>query len=340
MATAFQQTAGNLAQAQQDTEHAVAETVDSINTLSAKLQTLNKLASQGSKADSGLDAQIHSTLEELAQYVSFTAIEQDDGEVSVLLNSQTPLVVGDQQYALRIQFRQPESPPPLYPGAPGVAAAAGKRRIRYHGPDHDRPTGRATRYPQSRAAVVSRRCRPAGRPESDGGAIRVAGEPASDVGQRFGRTTAADRRPTLHIRRGDDERRAQYDGRPDARSSRSYWLRFNPVRRTCLTAFRLALSSLASPRDSADEIDGASFNQFYGRLAAGVGSALDDANSRLAVQQSAVAQSKNLRDQMSGVSLDEEASILIQFQRAYEANSRLISVLDQLTEDAINILQP
>ena len=57
------------------------------------------------------------------------------------------------------------------------------------------------------------------------------------------------------------------------------------------------------------------------------------------MQQSAVAQAKNLRQQMSGVSLDEEATILIQFQRAYEANSRLIGVLDQLTEDTINILQ-
>ena len=39
-----------------------------------------------------------------------------------------------------------------------------------------------------------------------------------------------------------------------------------------------------------------------------------------------------------GVSLDEEATILIQFQQAYEANSKLISVLDQLSEDAVNML--
>jgi flagellar hook-associated protein 1 len=42
---------------------------------------------------------------------------------------------------------------------------------------------------------------------------------------------------------------------------------------------------------------------------------------------------------MSGVSLDEEAAILIQFQRAYEATSRLIVILDQLSQDTINILQ-
>jgi len=39
------------------------------------------------------------------------------------------------------------------------------------------------------------------------------------------------------------------------------------------------------------------------------------------------------------VSLDEEATILIQFQRAYQANSRFITVLDQLTQDTIDILK-
>ena len=69
------------------------------------------------------------------------------------------------------------------------------------------------------------------------------------------------------------------------------------------------------------------------------GSALDQANSRLQVAQPAVAQARNLRQQMSGVSLDEEASVLIQFQRAYEANSRLITVMYQLTQDTIDMMR-
>ena len=65
---------------------------------------------------------------------------------------------------------------------------------------------------------------------------------------------------------------------------------------------------------------------------------LDNANSNLQTQQSAVAQAQNVRQQISGVSLDEEATILIQFQQAYEANSKLINILDQLTRDTINML--
>jgi flagellar hook-associated protein 1 FlgK len=74
-------------------------------------------------------------------------------------------------------------------------------------------------------------------------------------------------------------------------------------------------------------------------MAANVGSRLQTAHDGVQVQQSLVAQAKSQRDQISGVSLDEEAMILVEFQRAYQANSRFITVLDQLTLDTINILQ-
>jgi flagellar hook-associated protein 1 FlgK len=100
----------------------------------------------------------------------------------------------------------------------------------------------------------------------------------------------------------------------------------------------LALSALADPQSSDDEINGASFTGFYGNMAAAIGNHLNDANNSLQVQQSALAQAQNLRQQVSGVSLDEEAAVLLQFQQAYEANSKLITILDQLSEDTINML--
>ena len=102
----------------------------------------------------------------------------------------------------------------------------------------------------------------------------------------------------------------------------------------------LELSAMSAGTDSADQIDGDSYSEFFGGMATRVGNALDNATSQQTVQQSAVAQAQNLRQQASGVSLDEEAALLVQFQRAYDANSRLISVLNQITLDAINILGP
>jgi flagellar hook-associated protein 1 len=54
-------------------------------------------------------------------------------------------------------------------------------------------------------------------------------------------------------------------------------------------------------------------------------SATDEAKSRSEI----VAQVETLRDQVSGVSLDEEAMNLLKFQRAFEANARFFSVIDQ-----------
>jgi flagellar hook-associated protein 1 FlgK len=101
----------------------------------------------------------------------------------------------------------------------------------------------------------------------------------------------------------------------------------------------LALSALASPVQDADKVNGFSYSQFYGHLAGRIGGALKDATNNQDVQQSLLSQAKSLRQQFQGVSLDEEATLLMQFQRAYQANSKFITVLDQLTEITINILR-
>jgi flagellar hook-associated protein 1 FlgK len=101
----------------------------------------------------------------------------------------------------------------------------------------------------------------------------------------------------------------------------------------------LALSALAVPTQDADRVDGLSYTQFYGQLAGRVGGLLNDAKSNSDVQSSLLSQAKDLRQQYQGVSLDEEATILMQFQRAYQANAKLLSVLDQLTQTAIDILK-
>ena len=67
----------------------------------------------------------------------------------------------------------------------------------------------------------------------------------------------------------------------------------------------------------------------WGQLVYRVGrdtkAATDESSSRKEI----VRQVDALRDQVSGVSLDEEAMNLLKFQRAYEANARFFSMVDQ-----------
>jgi flagellar hook-associated protein 1 len=334
VASAFQQTAGALGNAQQEAERGVRNTVGTVNTLCAQLRGLNTLALQGSTADSGLDAQIHATLEQLSENVSITVLEHDNGSVDVLLNGQTPLVVGDQQYQLRTALYQP--PDATYPGAAASVHVVGS--------DGGDITSQIDTGKLGALLDIRNRLLPSylGDGNQQGDLNRMAQQFADRVNALLTAGNIADGPPpTTGLPLFD------YGTNPAAAAKNLKATSLQPAELAAIApgppyvsnGVALALAAGASPQDDADKIDGSSFAQYYGFLAARAGSALSNARSRLAVQQSAVAQTKNLRDQMSGVSLDEEAAILIQFQRAYEANSRLITVLDQLSQVTINILQ-
>jgi len=52
-----------------------------------------------------------------------------------------------------------------------------------------------------------------------------------------------------------------------------------------------------------------------------------------------LAQAREQRAASSGVSLDEEAVRLVEYQRAYEATAKLVSVLDQLSQETIDMIR-
>jgi flagellar hook-associated protein 1 FlgK len=56
------------------------------------------------------------------------------------------------------------------------------------------------------------------------------------------------------------------------------------------------------------------------------------------MQQDIVTQARDLRQQTSGVSLDEEAITVLQFQRSYDAAAKMITVLDQVTQTAVGLI--
>ena len=51
------------------------------------------------------------------------------------------------------------------------------------------------------------------------------------------------------------------------------------------------------------------------------------------------AQARTLRDTASGVSLDEQAINLIEFQRSYQATARVLTVLSDLTQTTIDLIR-
>jgi len=106
---------------------------------------------------------------------------------------------------------------------------------------------------------------------------------------------------------------------------------------------------LADLRNATQVIDGdrdgdpaseslGSFAAYHGDTLVRIGTSTNAANLNLDTQQALLEQAQIRRDQVSGVSLDEEAVSLTQYQRAFEASSRYLGVINQLTADIISRL--
>jgi flagellar hook-associated protein 1 FlgK len=70
-----------------------------------------------------------------------------------------------------------------------------------------------------------------------------------------------------------------------------------------------------------------------------VGRDIADARDSQDFQKQLLSQARERRAESSGVSLDQEAVRLIEYQRAYEATARLVSILDQLSQTTIDMIR-
>lgn len=76
--------------------------------------------------------------------------------------------------------------------------------------------------------------------------------------------------------------------------------------------------------------DGLTFADAYQRLVMSLGLEAEEAQGQEIFYQGLVNQLTAMRDAVSGVSLDEEMTNLVKFQRAYQAAARLVTVADEL----------
>lgn len=100
----------------------------------------------------------------------------------------------------------------------------------------------------------------------------------------------------------------------------------------------LAVAEVAQRRFSTgggDMIDG-TIGEFYTRTVAGFGQTIAAGDSKLADQKIVQGMITQQRDSVSGVSMDEEVADLMKFQRAFQASSRVIGVIDSMLESLIS----
>ena len=100
-----------------------------------------------------------------------------------------------------------------------------------------------------------------------------------------------------------------------------------------------ASSSAGATRDGSiaqqiAELTGA--GDSYHQLVVGLGTESQAINRRVDVQSSVVQNVDAARDSAAGVNLDEEMTLMLQFQHAYDAASRFLTAVDQTLDTLIN----
>ena len=111
LARSFQQTASGLAQQGSDTGGQITSTVNDINSLASTIAQINAegRVDPNGGVDAGVDAKLNSSLESLSQLAGITVLQQTNGQVNVYLGGQTPLVIGNQAYAIQNDFSTPQT---------------------------------------------------------------------------------------------------------------------------------------------------------------------------------------------------------------------------------------
>ena len=96
------------------------------------------------------------------------------------------------------------------------------------------------------------------------------------------------------------------------------------------------LANFSSIHDQAI-INGSTPSAYYSNLIFGVGNDVANGSAELQSSQLILQQLQDQRGSISGVSLDEEAANLVQYQRAYDAAARVVDTVNQMLETVINM---
>lgn len=97
----------------------------------------------------------------------------------------------------------------------------------------------------------------------------------------------------------------------------------------------LAMAKLERAPQS--DLGNQTFSGNYSRIVADLGESLSSVNEQVTDQNVVANMLKQQRDSVSAVSMDEEMTDLMKFQKAYQASARVINVVNEMLDTVINI---
>jgi len=310
LADSFRDMAGRIESARRDTDQQVRSTTEEINTFTEQIRAMNvSIASMPS-----LESSLHlrddqaQLVRRLSELVDIQVLERPEGGVDLMIGNGRPLLVGQTKYDLTVA-NTPAGYATLSLNGTAVTSeiTGGKLGGLLQVRDVNIPNY-VTRLDDLAFEVANQvnTIHAAGFDQSGAAAGNLFSFSTPPVGT-VGAAAALTVNPTIAA----DPRLVAAAGIPNGGDNQA-------ARSIAGLRERMVLNGNTATLSDA-------WGQLVYRVARETKSATDESTSRKAI----VDQVEALRDQVSGVSLDEEAMHLLKFQRAFEANARFFSVIDQ-----------
>jgi flagellar hook-associated protein 1 FlgK len=313
LASSFNQAATSINSVSSNVQQETGNSVATINKIAQDLSNLNKnYAATGDVTNAGLDAQKNADLESLSEIANFTVVSAGQGQINVYLGGQTPLVLGQQAYGVSASFSTSQTVIQDSQGNDITSQLTGGQLGAQIAERNTTLPGYMTSLntlAQTLADTVNTTL--------SQGVDSTGNPPATNL---FSYNTSADAALTMSVTPGmtASQVAAALPGSPGGNGN------------------AVALAQLGT----AAAVNGFTFTQAFGNLGQQVGSDVSNATGTQTEQQSLVLQAQAQRAAVSGVSLNAEAAKLLQYQQSYDAVSRLVSTLNTLNTDLMNMLPP
>mgnify|MGYP001380932911 CR=1 FL=1 len=330
LAQSFQSTANHVIRTSASVHRQIDDSVTQINGLASQLAKAASAMNASGGVDAGAEASFYAGLETLSEIADITVTRNANGTFTVLLGGEVPLLMSNQPYLLQPAVDTPAASTDPFPGAPSTTrifdSSGNDVTSKFSG-------GSLHGLLRLRNEVLPSII---GDGQQQGRINLLAQHLADQVNQLLlsGEVTDPPSTPPVPL--------FTYDAANPARAAAS--LTLNPaitphtlaaIQTTPYTAMNgipVQLAQLRDPSDPALKIDGMNYSDYAIDIATGIGYLHSDATANQQLQSMLHLQAQNLRQQISGVSLEQEAVMLLQFQRAYQAATKVVSVLDELTQ--------
>ncbi len=324
VASAFNTVATGLDNQRAQVDARIGDTTTQINGLASRIRDLNVRANQSSQLDAATDAELRNSLDKLSSLVDITVSRNPNGSVVVLAGGQLPLVIGDQAYKLGVD-------PAAAVGSQVSSSAGGNSPGAF--------SGQLGGLLETRNVAIGQVLGGNGVPGSLNtlaagfasrvntllsGGVNSAGVSGSPI-FTFDSVTPGNAARTLALD-------------PLVTASQLGLATTGATGQANGVANHLA--ALPSSTQTGDQISGFPALGLFGSIAASLGQQLSDASTAASSDQTSLTLAQTNRQSESGVSLDAEAVAITAFQRAYQANAQIVTVIDKLTLTAVNLVGP